>query len=722
MSFWYDKKGKSYASKGTASWVKAYAEYLVASLKDSFSDRLNKHIAGTKEPHRAESVVYDDPISVKDIIGDNIFRLSSVESALQEKVDKEDGKGLSSCDFTPEEKEKLANLTEGGGGGGGTFDGLSLTNTTAYTPTEKYHPATKKYVDDLSATAIKKGDLLQTSNTASGTGAALYISKIDNALCSAHLRYTVTTPIYNSDGTFYGNGNASSLFDGNYETRALDVPAGKYSIITIDFGNGSDYHTAIYAYGKILFSFLQGKGPASVSCRMYSYNSSTTQSWVSLPTSKKNANIYIAENNGLAYYVTKLEIKVTAPATSNTLLAQVEQQFSRPTVGMQPFVGKYQPETLYYQLKAPSFKGNLVGTADMAKADSNGNTFADTYATKEYVNASVAEAGGGDMVRSIYDTDQNGVVDDAEKLGGQLPSYYASTEKLAEKAPISHSSGGTEFGVGDNQNYGHCKVVNHLSQEEHLDGLALSAHQGSVLNGKIAMLKEDYLTPPALTTVTPRGTKIGTEGWTGTGFFCTDTDVLYLTSTYNMPTGVAYHRYCLRPADLSSKNYLNWTPYFVSEDTEVEFFWSPVRGLYEGLVPVTEESAEDFLANHIVWKFHPPVQMRYGKLSNAINRYVKTEADGTETVTHTFRDKTYFRDFSGVLTYDDYLISAYWGGSSEDLKVILATLTPTELSFLFLAMDISGDGTYNAQDWMRCLAPVTSSQSLIIETIDNFTS
>lgn len=32
--------------------------------------------------------------------------------------------------------------------------------------------------------------------------------------------------------------------------------------------------------------------------------------------------------------------------------------------------------------------------------------------------------GVGDMLKSTYDTDNDGIVDNAEKLGGQLPSYY----------------------------------------------------------------------------------------------------------------------------------------------------------------------------------------------------------------------------------------------------------------------------------------------------------
>lgn len=37
---------------------------------------------------------------------------------------------------------------------------------------------------------------------------------------------------------------------------------------------------------------------------------------------------------------------------------------------------------------------------------------------------------GGDMLRVVYDTNNSGVVDDAERLGGQLPEYYANSQDL----------------------------------------------------------------------------------------------------------------------------------------------------------------------------------------------------------------------------------------------------------------------------------------------------
>ena len=68
-----------------------------------------------------------------------------------------------------------------------------------------------------------------------------------------------------------------------------------------------------------------------------------------------------------------------------------------------------------------------TGAADVLKKD-NTEPFAPSGdyqpATKKYVDDAVFAAGAADMRKAVYDNNDNGVVDDAEKLGGQLPSYY----------------------------------------------------------------------------------------------------------------------------------------------------------------------------------------------------------------------------------------------------------------------------------------------------------
>ena len=53
------------------------------------------------------------------------------------------------------------------------------------------------------------------------------------------------------------------------------------------------------------------------------------------------------------------------------------------------------------------------------------------------------------------------------------------------KAPSNHASTGNAYGLGTPTNYGHVKTINNLAQASHLDGTALSAYQGKVLNDKI---------------------------------------------------------------------------------------------------------------------------------------------------------------------------------------------------------------------------------------------
>lgn len=56
------------------------------------------------------------------------------------------------------------------------------------------------------------------------------------------------------------------------------------------------------------------------------------------------------------------------------------------------------------------------------------------------ITGDIGELGGGDMMKATYDTDNDGVVDNAAKLGGQSPDYYAAAK---DYLPLS---GGTMTG------------------------------------------------------------------------------------------------------------------------------------------------------------------------------------------------------------------------------------------------------------------------------------
>jgi len=81
----------------------------------------------------------------------------------------------------------------------------------------------------------------------------------------------------------------------------------------------------------------------------------------------------------------------------------------------------------------------LNGTDLMLNAETSplllgGNDMVPTSrAVKVYVDNAItglSPGGGGNMLKSTYDTDENGVVDDSERLDNQLPSYYLAWANL----------------------------------------------------------------------------------------------------------------------------------------------------------------------------------------------------------------------------------------------------------------------------------------------------
>ena len=89
----------------------------------------------------------------------------------------------------------------------------------------------------------------------------------------------------------------------------------------------------------------------------------------------------------------------------------------------------------------------------------------------------------------------NGLTQSAYADGEALAAYQGKVlnDAIAGKAPTSHASSATTYGVGTTANYGHVKVINGLTQSAYANGEALAAYQGKVLNDKIAAI-----TPAAL--------------------------------------------------------------------------------------------------------------------------------------------------------------------------------------------------------------------------------
>lgn len=110
---------------------------------------------------------------------------------------------------------------------------------------------------------------------------------------------------------------------------------------------------------------------------------------------------------------------------------------------------------------------------------------------KEYLNTILTEEIEKDiteLTNKITTNIQNIQTANAD-IGAVNEAIEKQNANIDTKAPKSHASSDTTYGVGTTSNYGHCKVANDLNNSSFTDsGLVLSAYQGYVLKNLIEAL------------------------------------------------------------------------------------------------------------------------------------------------------------------------------------------------------------------------------------------
>lgn len=385
-------------------------------------------------------------------------------------------------------------------------------------------------------------------------------------------------------------------------------------------------------------------------------------------------------------------------------------------------------------------------------------------ATKKYVDDIAINSGAGDMLRSVYDMNGNGIVDNAEKLGGVEAEKYALQTYVQEKTDkIMSDLTGPSYNVnvkigesiptnatklvgvtssteiswyGVNVEFGNAEYVvleNGDTVPDAVKGGTIISIMGQAEWGDTFLGDNDYATfecqgvglvesqlntPPELTATSPDGTMIGSDGWTGTGFVCTAANTKYAITSANVFGGLlGFNRFCLRFADVSGNKWKNWSPWLDIDGVTYEFFYSPARKLYEALIPATTKTAEEIVSS-IRWERAEPDVIRYGKISNmfSINSVV---SDETETVYYNmYTDEASLRDYSGKYTEDDSKVAmAFFGG---EITLPADNIPNNIIHKLFLALDINCDGKFRPTVVAAISRKVKSAAVFTVETIDNF--
>lgn len=223
----------------------------------------------------------------------------------------------------------------------------------------------------------------------------LYNADIDDYFASARLRYNVSA-IYYDMGTEEENAKSLTsaeidrMFDGNYDS-CFTIPKGKTLKITFN-GFSMTYPYGFYmvrCYPMAAYVDKDNRWPTSVSCSIYSRNNTANYTWKELIRknldgySSDNTNERVAFYNYGTYNSSQLQFIIEGKADYQIGVAEIEMWSFRYSTTQKPFVSKYGPQKLYYELTAPSFKGDLNGTATKATADADGNVISTTYEKKE---------------------------------------------------------------------------------------------------------------------------------------------------------------------------------------------------------------------------------------------------------------------------------------------------------------------------------------------------
>lgn len=142
--------------------------------------------------------------------------------------------------------------------------------------------------------------------------------------------------------------------------------------------------------------------------------------------------------DGLSVVLSNLKTKFTALFAAKSHSHAYSELTGKPTIDSElsnTSTNAVQNKVIYTELGKKSnvadIKDNLTSSdTDKPLSAAQGKALKTAI---DSITGEIGELGGGDMMKATYDANGNGVVDNAEKLGGQAPSYYATAADLAEK-------------------------------------------------------------------------------------------------------------------------------------------------------------------------------------------------------------------------------------------------------------------------------------------------
>lgn len=122
-------------------------------------------------------------------------------------------------------------------------------------------------------------------------------------------------------------------------------------------------------------------------------------------------------------------VNSAANETNNITFAEIESAIDHTVIQN---IGIYSHDDIDVHINDSSIHYPMSAIDGLAPAGGSvGQTLA-KVSSADYDYA-WSDSGIGDMQKSVYDTNDNGIVDDSERFGGEFPSYYATSADLSLK-------------------------------------------------------------------------------------------------------------------------------------------------------------------------------------------------------------------------------------------------------------------------------------------------
>ena len=201
------------------------------------------------------------------------YILNKLPAALANKVDKISGKDLSTNDYTDDDKQKVVHLPDDTTAElekkANADNVLSKDNTTEFTPSDDYQPATKKYVDENKAETYIFSDQFATDGQYVVLDGAREDTQIDLTELFEGKAHEVTTPTDEDAYLTYKGVTDTPMLSNTAVTRIISSKSGK--VISLPKGVNYTEGMDISAYDSVDIISLHSGEYVDKDGKVYTY-------------------------------------------------------------------------------------------------------------------------------------------------------------------------------------------------------------------------------------------------------------------------------------------------------------------------------------------------------------------------------------------------------------------------------------------------------------------